>query len=141
MGKLSCSRKKFVYEEKNFLPLVVKKAKEAWLRLPPQTRVWLSLEDMIQDGLMYVRFRLLPRYKPSKNKFSTLVWMALENHFKLVTYHYYYQKRFEGRNAPLPEFGLSCSVKPKHSHELHAIEALEKVFKSSTPHLQTFLAR
>jgi len=133
--------KRFHYEERNFLPLVVKKAKEAWLRLPPQTRIWVSLDDFIQDGLMFLRFNVLPKYNPKRTTFLTLAWISLTNHFKFVTYHYYMQKRFDGRNAPLQEISLSCSLRPKHPAELQAVDLIEKIYCASSPHLKMYMAR
>lgn len=134
-------KSKFVYDEKTYFPLIVKKSKEAWLRLPPQTRVWVSLEDFISEGVLFVRGRLLRRYNPRKSKFTTVLWISLENHFKFITQFYYAQKRFDGRNAPLQEIMLSCSTQPKHPFQIQAIDAIHKIFDSGSPALQDYMLR
>jgi len=68
-------------ELQSYLPLIAQKAIRTWYKLPPHYRVWVDVEDLIQEGVLFARFHVFPRYKPSRSKFTTYLTAALDNYF------------------------------------------------------------
>lgn len=81
--------------------LIAMKAFQTWRRLPKQTRAWLDVEDLIQEGVMFTRWHVIPRYNQDAAKFSTFLWKCLDRHFLNVLRHHRYPSWFEGRNLSL----------------------------------------
>ena len=60
--------------------LVAMMAWKAWRRLPIQTRVWIGIEDMIEDGMMEV-INLSRVYNPKWASFVTAVYHRLHKFY------------------------------------------------------------
>lgn len=117
-----------------YLSLVAKKAREEWFRLPPQTRAYVALEDMIQEGLLHVVSELVPRYKKKKACLTTWLWWGLENFYKNRNYYYFAKKRFDGKTAPLTEVWLTVWDEDNTIDELTALSALRRaLYLASQP--------
>lgn len=69
----------------NYTGLVTKKAIQYWKRLPSPVKAYVSVEDLVNDGLIFARFEVMLKFDPKKykNKFSTLLFIALDNFYKL----------------------------------------------------------
>src|ERR1039458_5668782 len=53
----------------------------AWRYLPPQVRASTDVDDLIQDGLMFARFGLAPKWRPEWGKFTTLLHASLPHFY------------------------------------------------------------
>jgi len=53
----------------------------AWRYLPPQVRATTDVDDLIQDGLMFARFGLAPKWRPEWGKFTTLLHASLPHFY------------------------------------------------------------
>ena len=84
--------------------LIAKKAIESWRKLPPKTRCYIELEDMISEGVMKV-YQLLSqgKYNPKKGKLTTLVYIRLENYYRRCAELLNTQKRFDGYDSYLED--------------------------------------
>lgn len=66
--------------------MVAKAAWAAWRSLPMQTRTWIEVEDMIEDGML-AAWKLANnplrrrRFDPSRGEFSTVLHHKLHNYF------------------------------------------------------------
>lgn len=85
----------------DYYRLIAMKAFQTWRRLPRQTRAWLDVEDLIQEGVMFTRSNVIPSYNQDLAKFSTYLWKCLDRHFLNVLRHHRYPSWFEGRNLSL----------------------------------------
>jgi hypothetical protein len=61
--------------------LIAREAWRAWKMLPPQTRGWLDVDDMIQEGVVFARLHIWPRVKADRGQFQTLLVKSLRNYF------------------------------------------------------------
>ena len=53
----------------------------AWRYLPPQVRATTDVDDLIQDGLMFARFGLAPKWRPEWGKFTTILHTSLPHFY------------------------------------------------------------
>lgn len=67
------------------LPMIAKKARATFFKLPYSERNGRSVEDLIADGRAFAVTRAAKQYKPtSGTKFSTYLFVALDNYYKDV---------------------------------------------------------
>ena len=77
------------------LPMIAKKARRAWKGLPTHTREWVTLEDLIADGVSFTATQAVTHFNNKRNtKFSTYLFAALDNYYIYRTAPY----RTEGRD-------------------------------------------
>jgi hypothetical protein len=135
----------------NYLPLVAKKAWSAWYKLPPQARTWNDPEDLIQDGILYARRKVLPNFNPRRANFLTFITISMENYYKNVLNEFFTQKRHSCTTVPLNEryhirYRLGCRAVSlcqidETEQEIQAVETLHKVFAEASPLLKKYLER
>lgn len=65
----------------NYRAAIAKAAWEAWRRLPPHTRVWLGVEDIIEEGMLWAHTHARNRWMPSRGKFLTWITHCAQRHF------------------------------------------------------------
>lgn len=75
----------------NYRRMVAQIALESWRRLPTHTRVWLSPEDMIEDGMTFLFSEAILRWEPKRGKLSTFVGTVIRNFYDE---HYYHKLSF-----------------------------------------------
>jgi len=71
-------------ESFNYLNMVTKAAWKTWRLLPPHTRGWISIEDLVMDGLNWVEAKGLKRWNPKKGCLSTLIYRGVANYFETL---------------------------------------------------------
>lgn len=127
-----------------YLLMVSKKAWDCWKKLPPQTRVWLSVEDLIQDGLIFLRYYVAKHYDADKAKLSTFAWVSLENFYKTYLSRQFVRKRFEGQNmslavaavADLRDTNLQTF---RFDNECQSVDAWLRLYDLASPALRRYL--
>src|ERR1700751_2118274 len=67
-------------ELEKYRRLVAMMAWKAWRRLPIQTRIWIGVEDMIEDGMM-AAWQLSQTYNPNWASFTTGLYHRLHNFY------------------------------------------------------------
>lgn len=121
-----------------YLPLVAKKARTAWYRLPPQTRAWVSLEDLIQDGMLHLVQVLIPKHNPRKCRLITYLWLGLDNFYLNKNYFHFAKSRFDGRTVPLLTEILPVKQDTK---EITALSGLFRLLRVASPELKREMVR
>src|ERR1039458_5208900 len=53
----------------------------AWGALPPAARTTVDVDDLIQDGLVFARYGLAPKWRPEWGKFTTLLHASLPHFY------------------------------------------------------------
>ena len=84
--------------------LIIKKAIESWRKLPRRTQCMVSIEDMVQDGIVYTMHLLFHsryKYNSKRSGLTTVLWNGLENHYKRCADALNATKRFDGFNESL----------------------------------------
>jgi hypothetical protein len=81
-GAMSGRSKRINLEE--YRKLVAMQAWKAWRRLPMQTRIWIGIEDMIEDG-MRESWKLTKTFNPRWASFTTALFHRL-HHFYINEY-------------------------------------------------------
>lgn len=76
-------------ESFNYLNMVTKAAWKTWRLLPPHTRCWISIEDLVLDGLNWVEVKGLKRWDPKKGCLSTVVYRGVWNYFETFYLQHY----------------------------------------------------
>lgn len=103
----------------SYRKMVMKAAWSAWRKLPLQTRSWLGIDDMVQDGLEWLHLEAGKRWNRERASMSTFVYTAID-HFYTDNYgsklgrpdrkngrHFGSQKRWEGRNVSIDDMEKS----------------------------------
>ena len=85
-----------------FRRMVGEQAYLCWQKLPPHTRAWLSVEDMLSDGMRWAAMEGVPRWEPRKGALSTWLFVGLRTYFdKTYESRYLTKQRHEGRTVSL----------------------------------------
>jgi len=63
-----------------FRKMVAKAAWKAWKKLPAHTKIWISVEDLIQEGMNWVTMVGIPKWNKSRSQcLSTFVQIGVSN--------------------------------------------------------------
>lgn len=94
MGKTAEGRRQYSIE--SYRAMIAKLAWTAWQYLPPQTKAWISPDDMISDGIWFVYYSALnpnvPGHykKDSGVKLGTFLYRVLVNFYReYYSLHHY----------------------------------------------------
>jgi hypothetical protein len=94
--------------------LIAKKAIESWRKLPPKTRAYIEINDMIEDGVYWtVKFLAKGHFNPKKGKLTTILWAKLDNYYHRCAELLNAQKRFDGFDSYLEDLkanGFDISI-------------------------------
>lgn len=106
-------REEAMHLAEGFRRMVGEQAYLSWRKLPPHTRAWLSVEDMVSDGMRWAAMEGVSRWQPRKGGLSTWMYIGLRTYFdKTYESRYLTKQRYEGYTVSL--FGpLSGSDEPK----------------------------
>lgn len=80
-----------------FHDMVAKEAHKVWRGLPEHTKIWLSVEDIMQDGMIKLVTEVIPKFDKSRASLSTLAYLSIHNYFDDE-----YTVKFGGRLKKLP---------------------------------------
>src|SRR6185369_10640974 len=95
--------------------MVMSAAWSAWRKLPLQTRSWIGIDDMIQEGLEWLNLEAVKRWNRKRSSFSTFLYTAIDHYYydnymgkfgrpeKREGKHYGSQKRWEGQNQSIDQ--------------------------------------
>ena len=88
--------------------MVAKLANHVWLRLPAHTKVWMSVEDLVEDGMAWVMMKGIPKWKEEEASLSTFVHTGVKNWFySNYLLHQYTARRCESRVVSLDGLSLT----------------------------------
>jgi hypothetical protein len=70
--------------------MVAKVARYVWLKLPAHTRVWVSIEDLVEDGMAWVMVNGIPKWRKKRATLSTFLHTGVKNwlHDNYLLHHY-----------------------------------------------------
>jgi hypothetical protein len=124
----------------NYVRLVAQKAWQTWYKLPPQHKNWMDIEDLVEDGVLFMRFYVIPRYRPHRAKFTTYLSTSLENYYKNMLAELFTRKRNECSVVPLAtvQFRLRAE-RMEAEEEIKAVRGLMKVVQQASPTLRRYL--
>lgn len=99
--------------------MVSRFAWNVWKKLPPHTRGWVSVDDLIQDGMIWVLMVGIPRYRKEKAALSTFLYIGLSNYFQTNYLSRSYQvSRCESTTVSLDCLDLVGMDDRKHALEM-----------------------
>ena len=126
----------------DYMKLIAQKAWSTWYKLPPQHRSWIDVEDLIQDGILYARFYVLPRFRPHRAKnFSTILFISLENFYKNKISDLFRGKRNKCQVVPVSSVQYHLGECDTTEQELKAVQGLLNVISVASPLLRGYLHR
>lgn len=135
------------------IPLVISRANSAHLRLSKQTRQWIDIEDLVQDGILACICD--HRYNPNRGaKYTTYMYMVLDCVFKndIIDPHRA-EKRYDGKTSSIEDLlpgwdrqfsteepALLCGAAIPARPEAAAVAYIKKVlpilFREASPALK-----
>lgn len=124
---------------KSYMALIAKKAWATWRKLPPQHKSWIDVDDLIQDGILFARFQALPRYRPQYGKFTTYLYVALDNYYKNMLAEYFTSKRNKCRLVPVCSVLHRLTDEDVTEDELRAVRGLMLIIREASPVLRRYL--
>lgn len=80
-----------------FHNMVAKEAHRVWRTLPSHTRVWVSVEDIMQDGMIKLVTEIIPKLNKERASLSTFAYRSIRNYLDDE-----YTVKFGGRTKKLP---------------------------------------
>jgi hypothetical protein len=85
--------KRVTVSVEQYRKLVAMQAWEAWRKLPMQTRIWIDVDDMIEDG-MKEAWKLTKTFNPSWASFGTAVYHRIHRYFinEYLEFHSAYKR-------------------------------------------------
>src|ERR1700688_21232 len=119
----------------SYLPMIAQKAFQAWRRLPAQYKVWLDVDDLIQEGVLFARYHVWPRYKPLFGKFTTYLYASLERFYYSIVHDKFYQKRTAREIVPIADVERKLIGKDETELAMHAVDSLRCILKEASPQL------
>lgn len=122
-----------------YLRLIAQKARASWYRLPAQHKAWIDLDDLIQDGILFARFYVAPRFRPHRAGFCTFLSTSLENFYKEKVFALYRRKRNDCSTVPLAAVQYCLPSYEQTEDEIAAVESLLKVAQKASPILKKYL--
>ena len=138
---------------KNYERMVAKAAWWAWRKLPNHTKIWVSVEDMVEDGMRFVTLDVLPKWKEERGSMSTVITVAIYRYFSQNYFqHYVCQRRDESEVHSLdglkeldPEIeDWVAGVKDGREEilkRLFVVAAVREVYNQATPELKEQITR
>src|SRR6266404_791932 len=124
---------------KDFTRLIAQKAWSTWRKLPPSNRAWMDVEDLIQDGVLFARFVVRPKYRPHRGKFITFLSICLDQYYSRQLAATYSQKRNKCQTIPLENVSYSLGAVDFTEQEIYAVETIKKISSVASPMLRHYL--
>jgi hypothetical protein len=124
--------------------LIAKKAFESWYKLPIKMRAYIDVEDMIQQGLIYVKYSMMKNYNPKRAKLTTFLYTGLENFYKRKFEEMRAIKRYDANDIPvevLVAVGMEPSIEEEFDIHQHVIESFSDVYYNATERLRESMKR
>ena len=116
-----------------FHDMIAKEAHRVWRLLPAHTQVWVSVEDIMQDGLIKL-VTIIPKFNNKRASLSTLVHISIKNYLddeytvkfggrvkKLPSGRRYYQKRNEGSTVAIEDLAVKGRDRRRSWDILHSL--------------------
>jgi hypothetical protein len=130
----------FVLRIENYLPEISQIALQHWRRLPKQTRLWVDPEDFLQDGLIFVRTVLMPRFVFTKGtKFSTYIFIPLHRFFRAYRESLTCDKRFKNTQT-LKQLAEGEQFKQElYVAGMDSYYTMLKLYEAASSNLQRYL--
>jgi hypothetical protein len=86
-------------------PMIVEKAARSWHMLPEHTRGWVTIHDLINDGVSFTVTEAVRKFKKNRStNFSTYLYAALDNFYRYRTEPYRSEGRQESTTFSLDSF-------------------------------------
>lgn len=124
----------------SYLPMIAKAAWQAWRKLPAYQKTWIDVDDLIQDGVIFARYHVLPRFQPERGaKFTTYLSAALQNYYTTRLQDAFRKKRNSGDLLPIEDFQDTLMGSDETEAHVLADEALGKLLSLASPELRKYL--
>lgn len=82
-----------VVRMENYTALLYKLSLNCWKKLPVSHKTWVSVDDLVQDGLLFARTKLMPKYDVRRAGFITILTTSLEQFYSRKLASLYRKKR------------------------------------------------
>ena len=125
----------------SYVKLIAKKAWMNWRKLPPASRAWIDPEDLINDGVLFVKSYIIPHYRPHRGPFSTFLIFALDQYYMRVLMTNYTGRRNACQTIAVAEVKHELGALGDLEDEIHAVESLKKIAHVASPILRRYLGR
>lgn len=102
-----------------YINLVAKVAWKHWQRLPAHTRSWISIEDMILDGIRWAETKGMKRWDRRKGAATTVIYIGLSNYYDMA----YIEKYCRGN-------------KKRSEHSTISIDAVQQEYRDEGMNLE-----
>lgn len=127
-----------VVRMENFTSLFYKFAIKCWNKLPNAHKTWVSVEDLVQDGMVFARFKLVPNYDVRRAAFITILQMSLEQFYSRKLRALYRKKRMP---IEIKETEQEERVQQEDVSVAVSQAAVEKVYLEASPLLKEYMGK
>ncbi len=124
----------------NYVGLVTKLAVKYWKALPVSAKIWVDVDDLINDGMLFARFEVMPYYDiATGNSFTTILTIALRQFYGRRIRDLGRQKRNLAEILlPIDE---NTFITPDHDgyDVIRSRYSMLKLYDTASPKLQRFI--
>jgi hypothetical protein len=120
----------------NYTRLVTQKAWAAWRKLPPQPRRWVDLEDLIQDGLLFAKSNVVPKFRPHRANFTTFLSICLDQFYSRQLAAYFTAKRNKCQLVSVDAVMYRLFENDELEQEVQSVEIIKKLSSVASPTLR-----
>jgi hypothetical protein len=113
--------------------MVIKLAWESWRQLPPQTKVWIQPDDLIEECYLHVLDDILERYD-GRAGYTTFLWWSTKNRLLRLAQKQLTQKRL-AVTVPLEDADWVGERDDGQNH-CEAVDAILWVYEQASPQLR-----
>ena len=116
-------------ESFNYLNMVTKAAWKTWRLLPPHTRGWISVEDLVMDGLHWVEAKGLKRWDKKKGCLSTLIYRGVDWYFETFYLQKYANHTTNGISKPNQGRSEHSTISVQDKEQFYREQGMEFEFE------------
>lgn len=124
-----------------YRPLLAKKSRQVWQKLPPRTRAWIDLDDLMQMGAIHLQTEVVPKWDPAKGSFLVWAWILLDRFYTNELIRLTAKKRDDYGTSNVDDAAIKCRL-GRHSEvtqKLQVRQGLARVYQDASPGLQKSL--
>lgn len=134
----------FVYRIENYVPLITKISASHWQKLPYQTKSWIDQADFVQDGVLFARYEVMPKFNPSNDpkhqtKFSTYLFPAIHRFYRAYRESLTCEKRWMTKDAIIQIYERDRFKEELYVEGQDGMDAICKLYEAASDNLRNFM--
>lgn len=116
--------------------LVLKLAWEYWRKLPASVKLWLDVDDLIEDVYVFVLKSAARKFDPTRGSQTHFLWHGIRNFLFAFHRSQIRQKRFALQAVPIESIESELQEDDNNIETMHAKECLSRTYEQASTELR-----